>query len=149
SRAQRHLDDLAHLDLLTGLPNRAAFEESLRALLRDGAATGRVTVLAVELQRFAAINETYGFEVGDALMAEVAGHLRDALRRGELLARVGGAQFAVAAPTVSTQAVARARAAELQQVVRAPFRIGRDTLRIAANVGFVVTDHTAADAGEV
>jgi diguanylate cyclase (GGDEF)-like protein len=149
TRARRHLAGLSHLDLLTGLPNRAAFEASLQALLSGGPSAGRVTVLAIELQRFAVINETYGFEVGDALMAEVAGHLRDALRRSEVLARIGGAQFAVASPAVSTQAVARARAAELQQVVRAPFRIGRDTLRIAANVGFVVTDHQADSAAEV
>lgn len=147
-RERQRLDALGRSDLLTGIANRAAFDEQLAARLqRPG--RDRISVLVLELQRLNAINDTYGHEVGDALLAEVAGHLRDAMRRDEVLARLGGAQFAVICPSTSTLAVARARAEELQTVVRAPFRIGRDTLRIVANVGFVVTDEHQSSPAEV
>lgn len=148
TRARTRLTELQSTDVLTALPNRISFEASLERLLQSGAGPTRLSVLLLELQRFNAINDTYGREVGDALMVEVAGHLDDARQRGEVLARIGGAQFALACPEVSTLAVARARAETLQKVIRAPFRIGRDTLRIDANVGVVLTDGTAP-AGQV
>lgn len=93
---QRLIHDALH-DGLTGLPNRALFIEHVRLALgqqqRDPG--HRFAVLAINLQRFHLVNDSYGHATGDHLLRAVADHIAGALRAGDLAARVGGDQFAV------------------------------------------------------
>jgi diguanylate cyclase (GGDEF)-like protein/PAS domain S-box-containing protein len=95
-RAEAEIVHLARHDTLTGLPNRAQFNEKLeeagKRLNRGGAA---VTVMMLDLDRFKAVNDTLGHPAGDALLVEVGRRLKATLRETDLLARLGGDEFAI------------------------------------------------------
>ena len=86
----------AHHDAMTRLPNRTLFTESLRQALTRAARTGRtVGVLLIDVDRFKYINDTYGHQAGDEVLCQVARRLQNRLRASDVLARMGGDEFAV------------------------------------------------------
>lgn len=84
---------LAHTDVLTGLPNRAALLGAMGDLLGDPRSS--VLLLYLDLDRFKPINDTWGHEAGDAVLRQVADRLRAVVREGDLAARLGGDEFAI------------------------------------------------------
>ncbi|OYQ22241.1 hypothetical protein CHR90_00545 [Elstera cyanobacteriorum] len=93
------LDQLAHSDLLTDLPNRRAFMLEFDHAQASVNRTGRPHSLAViDIDRFKSINDTYGHLAGDRVLRRVAGYLRTSLRREDYLARIGGEEFAIILP---------------------------------------------------
>ena len=119
--AQRHIDALSHTDPLTGLANRTRLAESVAAaaaaLRRQG---GRFALLVVDLDRFRRFNESLGHETGDRLLVEVARRIRGCLRQDDLLARLGGDQFAVLLGGADA-AAAESGARRVLKVVAQPF----------------------------
>ncbi|MFN0182906.1 MAG: diguanylate cyclase domain-containing protein, partial [Aquabacterium sp.] len=95
ARAQRErLAHSAHHDVLTGLPNRAAFEQTLGRATAQ-AAQAPFCALFIDLDRFKQVNDTGGHAAGDALLRGIAKALKGALRRSDTVARLGGDEFAV------------------------------------------------------
>jgi len=141
ARAARALRQLADTDPLTGLANRSTIDATVDAAL-DGAHPGQVGVVAIGLQRFAAINEAHGVEVGDALLVAVADQLRAASSPAESVARYAGPSFVVTVPALGDTAAGRRRAAELQAAVEVPYQLGADRLRVRAAVGVAISDRT-------
>ncbi|MFY9292281.1 MAG: EAL domain-containing protein [Methylorubrum rhodinum] len=95
-RAEALIEHIARHDALTGLPNRRLFHETLgRALAGARRWGGRVAVLCCDLDRFKAVNDTFGHPAGDALLRVVAERLGAALREGDMVARLGGDEFAI------------------------------------------------------
>jgi diguanylate cyclase (GGDEF)-like protein len=95
-RAEAAIVHLARHDVLTGLANRAQFNEKLeeagKRLKRGGTA---ITVMMLDLDRFKAVNDMFGHPAGDALLIEVGRRLKSTLRETDLLARLGGDEFAI------------------------------------------------------
>ncbi len=96
-RVEQQLQHDAFHDGLTGLPNRALFLEHVsRALGQQRRDPGyRFAVLAINLERFSLVNDSYGHAVGDSLLRLIAQHISTAMREGDVAARVGGDQFAL------------------------------------------------------
>src|ERR1035441_50398 len=95
-RNQENLKSMAYLDVLTGLPNRRAFNDDLRRFIAEcERGQGDFALLLIDLDGFKAINDTVGHGAGDAVLVEVAGRLRTLIRETDLAARLGGDEFCV------------------------------------------------------
>lgn len=93
--AKRLAVEASH-DALTGLPNRRFFDRWARRLVARSQRSGKpFTLLAIDLDHFKSVNDTYGHAMGDAVLKEVAVRFQAVLRGGEFLARVGGDEFVV------------------------------------------------------
>lgn len=94
--AQRQIDFLAHHDPLTGLPNRLVFEARLQQELKRSERTGgNVAVFAIDLDDFKAINDRQGHVGGDEALKRVGQLLTKCTRADDLVARIGGDEFAI------------------------------------------------------
>ncbi len=113
ARAQS-LEADARLDPLTGLANRRALAQRLAALLGDAAAAGQPVALAMlDLDRFKQINDRHGHLVGDRVLVATAQLLRECVRHGDLVARIGGEEFLTVLPDADA-----ARAREICERIR-------------------------------
>ena len=139
TRAHRDLDRVTHFDVLTGLPNREQLDGALAGLL-NGKERPLGGVILIQLARFEVVNDTHGHEVGDGLLVAVADQLQASLVDGERLFRFIGPEFVVVAPAAADTRSAERRAGELQEVLRRPFRVGSDLVRVATNAGVTVLD---------
>ncbi|AEV85072.1 biofilm maintenance protein MbaA [Actinoplanes sp. SE50] len=98
-RQAQRLRELAERDVLTGLPNRRAWDEALPAALNRAARDGSpVTVAILDVDHFKAFNDTYGHPAGDRLLREAAASWRANLREADLIARYGGEEFVALLP---------------------------------------------------
>ena len=137
SRNERmqELQRQASLDSLTGLKNRRRFEEDLRVAMARGRRDGSTgAVLMLDLDRFKEVNDTHGHQAGDRMIQEIAAVLRDRTRESDVLARIGGDEFAIVLPRC-TPAEARVVAESVAQAI-AEHRSGDERLApITASVG--------------
>ncbi len=131
---ERRLAELARTDVVTGLPNRRAFDERLAELVADPA-EGRIATLALlDLDGFKAINDEHRHDVGDAVLQLVAERLAETLREGDFVSRVGGDEFAILfSPTPA--AIPPVRYEQIAEAVRAPMRIGGQSLHVGVSIG--------------
>ncbi len=102
--ARAQLDRLASTDHLTGLWNRRAFEGHLGAEVERAARHSRpMSLLVIDVDRFKHINDTHGHPVGDRVLVEIAARLRAASRAGDIVARIGGEEFASILPETDAE----------------------------------------------
>lgn len=131
---------LAMADPLTGLHNRRyALPHLARIAERAGAAGRAFAVMVLDLDRFKAINDSFGHAAGDAVLVEVAERLKSNLRAVDLIARIGGEEFLVALPD-TTLAAARATAERLRRVVGGrpvPLRTG-GSVSVTLSIGLAL-----------
>ena len=119
----------AEFDAMTGLANRFGFQDRLASLDAGG------TLMLVDLDGFKQVNDTFGHAAGDACLGEVARRLADVCRGADLVARIGGDEFAV---LLGVRPDAPAAAVLARRVVRAlaePMRSGGASFRIGASIG--------------
>ncbi|TQM45926.1 putative bifunctional diguanylate cyclase/phosphodiesterase [Pseudonocardia cypriaca] len=138
------LHHLAFHDPLTNLANRALFLDRLEHALDRAERTRQpVSVAFVDLDGFKAVNDTLGHAAGDALLVEVAGRLRGALRSADTLARLGGDEFAV---LVEQGDDATTAARRLLGTLRDPFHVHGRSVAVTASIG-VATVEAGQDTG--
>jgi diguanylate cyclase (GGDEF)-like protein len=131
-RANGALEEAARTDPLTGLANRRALRERLRAELT----VGSVAVCFLDLDRFKDINDSLGHEAGDRLLLEVAERLRG-LGRGTFVARLGGDEFVVVAP-VDEVVEAIGFGERVREATRWQTAMGGEVVWVQASVGVTV-----------
>jgi diguanylate cyclase (GGDEF)-like protein/PAS domain S-box-containing protein len=139
---------LARTDVLTGLANRATFNDRLRqacAAAERGASP--FAVLFLDLDRFKEVNDMRGHLTGDKLLQGVAERLKNVLRATDFVARLGGDEFAILQADVIDPALAGALSTNVITVLSAPYHIDGEQLRIGASVGIAVfsTDAVAPE----
>ena len=147
---------VARLDALTGLPNRAALAECFPgAIAQARRAHGALALLYLDLDDFKLVNDGLGHAAGDALLCQVADRLRRVLRASDLLVRQGGDEFVILlAPILAggnedLEGTARQAAAACAERVAAelerPFTIGEAELQVDASVGVSLYPFDAKD----
>ena len=134
--AERELEHLASHDLLTGLPNRHRLQRELQLALDHAKQTGgHLALLYMDLDGFKAANDRGGHEAGDRLLREVAERLQEGLRKGDLVARVGGDEFVVLLPGCGDAKCARKVADDLRARLRPSWMLPDGLIQLDASVG--------------
>lgn len=142
----QQLTHRAFHDPLTGLPNRVLFEERLEhAMARARRNKTFVALMAVDLDRFKAINDSLGHEAGDGLLQQFSQRLASSLRETDTVARVGGDEFMVVLPDLADPAGAEVVARKLVDAMQAPFHLAGRDLRVTASIGACVYPRDAQD----
>jgi diguanylate cyclase (GGDEF)-like protein/PAS domain S-box-containing protein len=145
-RSEQRLRHMAHHDSLTGLSNRAAFNECIAATLEQAAAADEnFAVLSIDLDRFKAVNDVFGHTVGDALLREMARRMETTCA-GAFLARIGDDEFAVITPVGPRPAAAEALAEKLCAAFEADIIIDGHAMRVGLTVGIAIYPQDGVDA---
>ena len=145
--ASRQIERLAYFDMLTGLPNRKLFLDRLRAWTEREADGGQAAALFfLDLDHFKRINDTYGHDVGDLMLAAVADRLLHAVREGDTVGRLGGDEFTLLLPGLRDAAEAGEVARHLLERFRSPLRVGDQSLFVGASIGISIAPGDGDDA---
>lgn len=135
-RAHRDLAFVTHFDTLTHLPKRQAFETELEEALEGCRRRHEgLALIYLDIDRFAEINDTLGYEQGDRLLVELARRLGREQRLTDLLSRVSSDEFVLAFPGVSRNEDVHRLVGKIQQILRRPFAVASDERRISAALG--------------
>jgi diguanylate cyclase (GGDEF)-like protein/PAS domain S-box-containing protein len=147
---QKRLEnDLAHLafhDALTGLANRALFQDRVnQAIARAERSNRLVAVMILDLDNFKKINDSLGHAAGDELLKTVATNLVTILRRSDTAARLGGDEFAVLVEDISSRGEVIGLAERIMRTLRMPVTIGTQELTTTVSIGitFGIRDYTS------
>ncbi len=133
---ENRLKHLANHDMLTQLPNRAAFEEaSARAIGRAAREGQRLALLFVDLDGFKPVNDNYGHTVGDHVLRTVSRRICDCLRATDLVARVGGDEFNVLLSELADERDAARLARTLLAAISEPIACGGHVVSLSASIG--------------
>jgi len=135
----RQLEQQAFTDSLTGIPNRALFEDRARhALDRSLRTNERIAVLMIDLDDFKLVNDGLGHSSGDELIALAAGRIDDATRPSDTVARLGGDEFAVLLESVRGLDDALAAAERIRHLFDAPFVVGGSDVVVSTSIGIAM-----------
>lgn len=145
SAEHQRLRHLAGHDALTGVANRTQFRHRLASAL--GMGERNIALAFCDLDGFKPVNDTWGHVAGDAVLIEVAARLREHVRAGDELARVGGDEFTVLLRNVGDAAAAAEVANRLLGAVSKPFEISGNEVRLGMSVGVALSrpEDTADD----
>ena len=133
-------------DSLTGLLHRDAFLQALRSRTEEqGERPLPFALLAMDLDRFKAVNDTLGHQIGDALLKAVGKRVRGCIRAGDLAGRLGGDEFAILLPYLSQEADAQGLAKRLVDLIARPFLLEGHSVVIGCSVGIAIFPADAAD----
>ena len=141
---------LAHHDELTGLPNRRMLLDRLEPAIERARRGGiQLALLTIDLNRFKAINDSYGHNAGDELLRVVARRFSARLRSTDICARFGGDEFVVLADQLDGRASAEYLARDLLEPLEAPVDLGDASTRAKASIGIAMFPDDGRDAEEL
>jgi len=136
---KRQDDDIRRLafrDILTTLPNRIAFDQSVtQALAHAERTNGKLAILFVDLDQFKQVNDTFGHKGGDRLLQGIATRLASTVRQSDCVARLGGDEFVVLLPEIVDQAAVAGVAWKLLDRIAKPLLIEERECAVTASIG--------------
>jgi diguanylate cyclase (GGDEF)-like protein len=136
--AEARIEELAHNDALTGLPNRSALVDAVTEATTEARRVGHAyAFLLVDLDRFRQINDSLGHDVGDRVLQTVAHRIQACLRADDMLARLGGDQFAVLVRPADA-AAAEATARRILNVVAQPCSVDGAPFTLTCSIGIAL-----------
>ena len=135
------LEHAALTDGLTGMQNRRYFDDALREYLEEFRRIGKpVGLLVLDLDHFKSVNDTHGHDVGDEVLRVVAGCLREFTRYHDVVARLGGEEFAVVAPNMDTDMLIKLAERIRKAIASLSVTTGNVRLRVTTSVGIAIWD---------
>ncbi|WP_156678487.1 putative bifunctional diguanylate cyclase/phosphodiesterase [Sphingomonas profundi] len=134
SRAQA--EHLAFHDTLTGLPNRALFDDRLtQELARVRRGEGRAALLFLDLDRFKHVNDTYGHPAGDELIRELGRRLSGVVRASDTVARLGGDEFAIVQTAIASPADTEIMCLRIIEAIDEAFDVVGVKVQVGISIG--------------
>lgn len=136
---------MAQHDALTGLPNRALFDDRVeRALAEARRERTRFALMFIDLDRFKPVNDQLGHRVGDLLLRDVAQRLGQCVRESDTVARIGGDEFVVLLRNARQPEYALQVAEKIRAAIDVPFTIEGHEIDISTSIGIAIyPDHGA------
>ncbi len=133
---ERRLVEMAQIDSLTGLLNRAGFEKKLiDAMSASRNSRKLMALIYMDIDHFKQINDTYGHPIGDALLQSFVGRLSRALRSTDSVARLGGDEFTIVMEKLTRPEDAATIARKIGEAMRPPFLLEDNTVNITVSIG--------------
>lgn len=149
-RTFERLTHQGHYDSLTGLPNRLLLDDRLKQALARAERTGnRLAVLAIDLDRFKYVNDTFGHDTGDLYLQQLSVRLASRIRAADTLARTGGDEFTALLVDVKDLHDAETAAESLTASLADAFEIDGHTLYGAVSIGIAVFPKDGMDAEQL
>lgn len=147
---EQRLSALVERDHLTGLYNRAGFSEKLEASMAIADRTDRMLgVLFLDMDRFKHVNDSLGHPVGDALLREVAQRLIASCRSTDIIARMGGDEFAIIATHLRESSGAVYLAEKILESFNKPFELSGHVVHAGISIGVTTYPNDVGDAGQL
>jgi diguanylate cyclase (GGDEF)-like protein len=148
--SQAQAQHLAFHDALTGLANRALFDDRLTLALGDAQRRGRaVALLYFDLDRFKNVNDTLGHPAGDQLICAMARRLVEVTRSTDIVARIGGDEFAVIQTNVGSPAEVEVLCMRVVEAVAEPFELAGSNVSVGVSIGIALSPYDALDRTEL
>lgn len=139
AHAEARLQQLAHYDPLTGLPNRGAVHAALQtAVAETEDAAGLSALLLIDLDNFKEVNDTMGHAAGDALLIEVVGRIRDVLSSDDFCARLGGDEFAVLVKNMTNEKDIEGAALRILAAVSGEIELEAGAVAVGTSIGIAI-----------
>ncbi len=144
---QQHLEELAHFDPLTHLPNRRLLADRLQQALAHGQRTGQLLAICMlDLDGFKAVNDSHGHKAGDELLISVARRLQVSVRGDDTVARLGGDEFVLLLGGLGNVKEVDEALNRLLQVISSPFNLVEQAVHISASIGVTLYPDDTGDA---
>jgi diguanylate cyclase (GGDEF)-like protein len=135
------LEQAALTDSLTGMQNRRYFDDALREYLEEFQRIGKpVGLMILDLDHFKEVNDTHGHDVGDEVLRAVASCLKDMTRYHDVVARLGGEEFAVVAPNMDNDLLMKLAERIRKAIAAMAVVSGNVRLKVTTSVGLAVWD---------
>jgi diguanylate cyclase (GGDEF)-like protein/PAS domain S-box-containing protein len=149
-RAEDIIQYQAHHDLLTGLPNRVLCAELLDHQIHEmHCIDKRLAVLFLDIDQFKHINDSFGYAAGDKLIQHIALELKNSIRECDIVARIGGDEFALLMPLLNRPEDALIIAEKVMQTFKKPFIIEAHEVRLTASIGISLYPEDGPDAASL
>ena len=133
---QKQLEHIAHYDALTNLPNRVLLADRLQHGMAQAARRAQPLAVAfLDLDGFKSVNDTHGHDIGDQLLIALATRMKQALRDGDTLARMGGDEFVAVLMDLDDVAASVPLLTRLLDAAAQPVSLGALTLQVSASLG--------------
>ncbi|OGB35038.1 MAG: diguanylate cyclase [Burkholderiales bacterium RIFCSPLOWO2_12_FULL_61_40] len=143
--AQAHIQQLAHFDALTGLPNRVLLQDRCQhALSMARRQQQSVALMFLDLDHFKNINDSLGHRVGDQVLVELAGRLTSAVRDQDTVSRLGGDEFILLLPDTDAYGASQV-ADKILQAALLPFQLEQHELTVTPSIGIALYPRDGAD----
>ncbi len=142
---EHELEHIAHYDALTSLPNRLLLADRLNQAIAQTRRRGeQLAVIYIDLDGFKSVNDNYGHETGDQVLITTAQRMKQALRDGDTLARIGGDEFVALLLDIGTVEASIPILNRILMGVSQPVHLKQDNLQVSASLG--VTFYASTDA---
>lgn len=144
---QYNLERIAHFDVLTGVPNRVLLPDRIdQAIVHTKRFQNLMAVCYLDLDGFKPVNDMYGHETGDLLLIEVSRLIKECLRAGDTLARIGGDEFVLVLQDINESSECESVLARILAKVAEPIELSGHTVSVSVSLGFTLYPLDSADA---